>query len=233
MTGWAQLRPMAGSSLASLLMHVGVAMLIPAFAWLPSSAPPIETISFVHISHIEINERPAPHPQPRPVARTFRPVPVINLATHVELARLERHRKASPPPAVPREISAAPAVADDQQIGHGTSSGEPAPQATDSPAARAVASVGTHDVGGYLPFGAEQPDPVLDPGIRKQLTALGVHVTLVVTVNENGKTQNIAIDPPVDPQTRKQIESLLADASWDPAVCGGGIACEGRAVIRL
>ena len=62
---------------------------------------------------------------------------------------------------------------------------------------RAVASTVGHDKGGYLPFGAEQPDPVLDPGVRKELASLGVHVTLVVTVGEDGKTKTIEFQPDV------------------------------------
>jgi hypothetical protein len=226
-------RTMAGSSLASVALHAGVALMIPALAWLPSSVPPVETISFLRIPHVEIEHRPAPVPQPRSEARLYRAVAVISLATHLELAHVVARRKASPPPAVARQQSGAPVVADAQEIGNGSSAGQPAPQVTSSPLARAVASVGKADIGGYLPFGAEQPDPVLDPGILKELGALGVHVTLTVTVGEDGKTEAVAFDPPVGAALQKQIESLLADASWDPAVCGGGIACEGRATIKL
>jgi hypothetical protein len=108
-----------------------------------------------------------------------------------------------------------------------------APNVTPSPEARAVASVGTHKTGGYLPFGAEQPDPVLDPSVRKQLDALAVHVTLVVTVGDDGRTEKIVFQPPLDPQLESRIRSLLADANWDPAVCGGGVSCEGNATIKL
>ncbi|MGB9650580.1 MAG: hypothetical protein WCB01_02135, partial [Candidatus Cybelea sp.] len=85
----------------------------------------------------------------------------------------------------------------------------------------------------YLPFGAQQPDPVLDPDVRKQLDALGAHVTLIVTVGEDGRTENVSFRPPVDPQLETRIRSLLADASWDPAVCGGGVSCEAQATIKL
>jgi hypothetical protein len=226
-------RTMAGGSLASLLLHAGAALVIPALIWLPANVPPVETISFVKISQIQIAHRTAPQPQPRSVAREHRAVPVVSMATHVELARLEHQRRASPPPVTARQVSGAPTVADAQQVGSGSSMGQPAPQASASPAVRQVASIGTRDVGGYLPFGAQQPDPVLDPGVRKQLAALGVHVTLLVTVDEDGKTEAVAFEPPLDAQVQKQIESLLSDASWDPAVCGGGIACEGHATIKL
>ncbi len=90
-----------------------------------------------------------------------------------------------------------------------------------------------HRPSGYLPFGAEQPDPVLDPNIVRQLSALGVHVTLVVTVGDDGRTESVAFQPPLDPSLEGRIRSLLADANWDPAVCGGGVACEGHATIKL
>jgi hypothetical protein len=74
---------------------------------------------------------------------------------------------------------------------------------------------------------------VLDPDVRKQLDGMGAHVTLTVTVGEDGRTENVAFDPPIDPQLEARIRSLLADATWDPAVCGGGVACEASATIKL
>jgi len=114
------------------------------------------------------------------------------------------------------------------------SSATGAPAAPATPQTEQVASTETrHDVGGYMPFGATQPDPVLDPGVLKALNALKVHTTLTVTVDEDGHTKSIAFDPPVDSKIEAQIRTMLADASWDPAVCGGGVACEGRTTIKL
>jgi hypothetical protein len=87
--------------------------------------------------------------------------------------------------------------------------------------------------GGYLPFGAEQPTPVLDPAVRKQLDALDAHVTLVVTVGDDGRTTSVVFTPPIDASIENHIRALLADANWDPAVCGGGVSCEGQATIKL
>ena len=224
---------MTGSSLASLALHGLAAVLIPALVWMPSSAPPVETISFVHITRIQIVPPPKPQPQPRAQAPHRAPVVVLNTTRQVELAKVQTRRTASPPPAIPREEAAAPVVGSVQQAGTGSGAGQAAPQSTATPAARTVASVGARSNGGYLPFGAEQPNPVLDPGVLKQLSGLGIHVTLIVTVGDDGKTETVDFDPPVDPQIEKQIRSLLADAEWDPAVCGGGIACEGRATIKL
>ena len=74
---------------------------------------------------------------------------------------------------------------------------------------------------------------MLDPGVRKQLETLGTHVTLVVTVGNDGRTESVTFDPRLDPALENRIRSLLADASWDPAVCGGGVACEATATIKL
>jgi hypothetical protein len=224
---------MGRALLASLGVHVLVALLIPALAWTMTSAAPVETITFTRVAHIEIERREPPRPQPRAVAPHRSSTTTISRTTRVELAHTALHRISSPPPAVAYRDSTAPTVAAAPRAGSGTTSGDAAPQASASPAARAVSSTVGRDKGGYLPFGAEQPDPVLDPGIRKQLDSLGVHVTLLVTVGEDGRTKSVVFQPNVDPQLESRIQSLLADASWDPAVCGGGISCEGRATIKL
>jgi hypothetical protein len=223
-----------GSSAASIALHALVALLVPALAWMPSSAPPVETISFIPVTRIQIQPKPRAVPQPRPQAPRHSRIVVRSLSTQIELAHVQSHKRASPPPLIARDVSVAPAIGQ-SQVGNGTAAraAETEPQPTATPVARTVSSVGGHDAGGYLPFGAEQPDPVLDPSILKQLGGLGVHVTLVVTVNEDGKTEQVLFVPPIDPKIEKQIESLLADAAWDPAVCGGGVSCEGRVTIKL
>lgn len=221
------------ATLGSVVLHVAAALCIPALAWTASSAPPVETISFTRVSHIAL-EPPRRRPQPRPAAPHHSEVSKVTLvAEHVELARSAPRHSASPPPAVASAISSAPTVASRTTIGNGQAQTDAAPQPTATPAERSVASVGGHNAGGYLPFGAEQPDPVLNPGVMRALEALGVHVTVLVTVDEDGRTKAVAFDPAVDPQTQAHIESLLADASWDPAVCGGGTACEGHATLKL
>jgi hypothetical protein len=224
---------MSGATLASVTIHVLVALAIPALAWTASTAAPVETISFKQILHVEVVPPRAPAPPPRAVAPHHELKPAINFATEVHRVTVVPRRRASPEPVVATNAPAAPAVAVEQRAGTGTTQSNVTPNDTPSPAARSVASVGQHQVGGYLPFGAEQPDPVLDPTVRKQLDALDTHVTLVVTVGDDGKTENVLFDPPVDPQVEARIRDLLADATWDPAVCGGGVACEGRATIKL
>jgi hypothetical protein len=221
------------ATLGSLGLHLLFAVSIPALAWTASTATPVETISFSKIEHIVI-EPPQHRPQPRAAAPNHSLTPKVTMvAQHFELSRVSPRHSSSPPPAEQSPRSSAPALAMTSVAGNGTTAGEAAPKPTATPASREVASVGGHEAGGYLPFGAEQPDPVLNPSVRKQLDTLGVHVTLIVTVGEDGKTKNVAFDPNVDPALATRIESLLADASWDPAICGGGVSCEGRATIKL
>jgi pyruvate/2-oxoglutarate dehydrogenase complex dihydrolipoamide acyltransferase (E2) component len=222
---------MGRATLASLGIHVLVALSIPALAWTASSGAPVETVSFTRIVHIELSRPHKPQPPPRAAAPHKSVAPVVNF-NHVELARTDPSRQAPPQRVAATEAPAAPAVATQQQAGQGSAPNADV-QATPSPQIRAVASEGTHPTGGYLPFGAEQPDPVLDPGVRKQLDTFGVHVTLVVTVGEDGRTENVDFQPPVDAGIEARIRSLLADANWDPAVCGGGVSCEGQAIIKL
>jgi hypothetical protein len=222
---------MGQATLASVSIHVLAALAIPALAWTASTATPVETVSFTRILHIEVSPPRAAQPPPRAIAPRHNEKPTINFASHMHVVAAVHHR-ASPEPVVATDAPGAPAVGAVQRAGTGTADSDAPPNVTPSPAAREVASVGVQQ-GGYLPFGAEQPDPVLDPGVRKQLEALGTHVMLIVTVGNDGRTESVAFDPPVDPQLETRIRSLLADASWDPAVCGGGVACEARATIRL
>ena len=224
---------MRGATVASVAIHAAIALAIPALAWTASTATPVETISFKHILHIEVMPPRAPAPPPRAVAPHVDVKPAINFANRVHVVTAVPHRHASPMPVVASNAPAAPAAGAVQRAGTGTTDSNAAPNVTPSPAAHEVASIGQHRVGGYLPFGAEQPDPVLDPNVRKQLDALGTHVTVLVMVGEDGRTESVLFDPPVDPQIESRIRALLADATWDPAVCGGGVACEGRATIKL
>ncbi len=224
---------MGRATLGSLALHALAALCIPALAWTASTAPAVETVSFSRVEHIVIVP-PQRRPQPKPVAPHLTVVPKITLVTeHLELSKASPRHSSSPPPANQSKRSSAPTIAVNSVSGSGTIAGDAEPRATATPANREVASVGTHDAGGYLPFGAEQPDPVLNPSVRRQLDTLGVHVTLIVTVGEDGKTKNVAFEPAVDSTLQNRIEALLADASWDPAICGGGVSCEGRATIKL
>jgi hypothetical protein len=232
LTAAASRGPMGRALLASFGAHVLAALLIPALAFTMTSAAPVETITFTRVAHIEIQRREPPQPQPRAVAPKRSAERVISEATRVELAHTA-HRISSPPPKTAYRQSTAPDVAAVPRAGTGTTVGQAAPQTKASPAARAVSSTVGRDTGGYLPFGAQQPDPVLDPDVRRELASLGVHVTIVVTVGEDGRTKTVEFQPNVDPQTESRIQNLLADANWDPAVCGGGIACQGQATIKL
>jgi hypothetical protein len=223
---------MGGATLASVSLHVLAALAIPALAWTASTATPVETVSFTRILHIEVTRPKPAQPPPRAVAPQHQTKPTLHYAYQLHLVAAV-HRHASPAPPVATDAPGAPAVGNVTRVGNGVSTSDAPPNVTPSPAAREVASVGTHDQGGYLPFGAEQPEPVLDPSIRKELEGLGAHVTLTVMVGDDGRTENVVFTPPVDPQVENRIRSLLADASWDPAVCGGGVACAAQTTIKL
>jgi hypothetical protein len=224
---------MSQATLASLLIHVLAALAIPALVWSAAATTPVETVSFTHILHIEVKPPRAFHPPPRALAPRHEVRPTLNFANRVHLVAVRPHRHPAPDRALASTAPAAPVVATVQEAGSGASTGAAAPQVTPSPAARAAVSVGSRQTGGYLPFGAEQPDPVLDPSVRKALDGLGTHVTLIVTVGDDGRTQSVTFEPPIDPSLETQIRALLADANWDPAVCGGGVACQGQATIKL
>jgi hypothetical protein len=74
----------------------------------------------------------------------------------------------------------------------------------------------------------------LDPGVRSQLQKIvSGHVTLIVTVGEDGHTKRVVFEPPIDPAAERDIQAILAQANWDAAVCGGGVTCDGVATIKL
>ena len=216
----------------SMVLHSIVAYFIPTIAWLRGEAPSIETLAFVRVTHIAVE---TPRPVAHPVAATApQRSPVVHLTKsqpHHALAK--SHTRAH---SAANKASRAPVVASEETPGsiaiQSSATGAPAAPAT--PQTEQIASTETrHDVGGYMPFGATQPDPVLDPGVLKALSALKVHTTLTVVVDENGHTKSVAFDPQLDDKTETQIRTMLADAAWDPAVCGAGVACEGRTTIKL
>ncbi len=224
---------MGRATLASVGIHLLAALAIPALVWTSAGNVPVETISFTHILRIQIVRPRVVQPPPRAAAPQHSVTPRVTYAKNLHLVARSPSRHASLNRPVATDAPAAPAIASVARAGEVSSGGAAAPNVTPSPAARTVASEGAHQTGGYLPFGAEQPVPVLDPSVLKQLGALNVHVTLLVTVGDDGRTQNIEFQPPVDPQIETRIRSMLADANWDPAVCGGGVSCSGVATIKL
>ena len=217
----------------SLAFHALLALAIPSVIWFSSATQTVETITFIHMPRISI-ETPRPRLEP---SRATAP-------KHATVPRVARIRTQAPAPHARRVLAKpksqeteAPLVSSHVTVASGASGSAVAatPQAPSTPAEREVASAPStkHQEGGYLPLGAEQPDPVLDPAVRRALAALSIHVTLLITVGDDGRTKAIVFQPPLDATTQSKIQSMLADASWDPAVCGGGVPCEGHAVIRL
>jgi hypothetical protein len=217
----------------SLALHLLLALCIPSIVWFSSSRQTIETITFLHVPRITI-ETPRPRIEPsRATAPKHAAKPQI-AKVHPQAQAPHARRVLSKPKTEQTEapvLSAQPRV----ETGAVTNAVETTPQAPSTPAQHEIASAPSerHQEGGYMPLGASQPDPVLDPNVRKALAALDVHVTLLVTVGDDGRTKSVVFQPPLDQQTEAKIQAMLVDASWDPAVCGGGVPCEGRAVIKL
>lgn len=239
-----------GAFAASLVIHAFVAFIIPLMpATLPRAPEAVETISFAHIAHIHIERHADRRPLPVAMPVTDRRSPRVTFARkraeltaknhnpHIrptaiaalqgQIAAAPRHvQLRQPAPLVARAPGTQPPQDQAVQRMPGPS---PNPQGT---AVIAMTGAGTNDRGGVSPFGAEQP-PVLDPRVKNSLKQLNVHVTLLVTVGDDGRTKKIEYHPPLDAQTQRAIESLLANASWDAGVCGGGVSCESIATIKL
>lgn len=214
----------------SLALHLLIALFIPALATFEGNGPSIQTISFVRVIHISVlPKRPVAHEHPA-AAPIKAPAPQIE-PQHRATSRPQEHAPA------PARVSRAPVVAAQPRHGSAIAQVEAsaAPAAvTATPQAADVASNETQEnTGGYMPLGAEEPTPVLDPAIRKSLAALGIHTTLTIDVDANGKTKTVTFSPPIDANVEDQIRTLLASARWDPAICGAGVACESHATIKL
>jgi len=227
---WGPNRLLYRAVVLSLAIHLLIALFIPALATFEGNGPSIETISFVRVIHISVLPK---HPVARehPAAAPVRaPVPQIE-PQHRATARPAGHVPES------ARVSRAPVAAVQARRGSAIAQVEasaPPAAVTATPQAADVASNETQEnTGGYMPLGAEEPAPVLDPAIHKSLAALGIHTTLTVDVDANGKTKTVTFAPPVDANIESRIRTLLATARWDPAICGAGVACEARATIKL
>lgn len=239
-TGLDRRRFLGRAILASLAIHGLIAFVIPSLAQV-ASPQPIETISFVRITHVAV-AKPASPVQPSHPAAPKRVAPrVVAAVPKPKRAPAEHPKPREPKPAAPAFVAAAAprkaavtasvttrATAPPQAV-------MPLPKATSAPAPvqKAAPSQGTHIVTGFMPFGASEAQPVLDPNVHRQLAAIGIHVHLTVLVGDDGRTKHIDYRPPLDPSLRAKIQALLANANWDAAYCGGGIPCEGTAEIDL
>ncbi len=227
---WGPDRLLYRAIVLSLALHLLVALFIPALATFQGNGPSIETISFVRVIHISVlPQRPVAHERPAAA-------PVKAPAPQIQPQHRATARPAERAPA-PAPISRAPVSAVEPRKGSAVAqvqSTAPPAAVTATPQAANVASNETEEhTGGYMPLGAEEPAPVLDPAIRKSLAALGIHTTLTIDVDANGKTTNVTFSPPVDTNIENQIRTMLASAHWDPAICGAGVACEAQTTIKL
>jgi hypothetical protein len=234
----------------SLAVHLLIALFLPIWTPAqPSDAQPVEALSFARVIRVEM-QRLATATRPVMVPETSHKAKAVSFARHKsELSANRRSPQARPTAvngpigpvaAAPRHelarrpaplFARAPAPASSVTSTQTVAVRQPQPAASVAP--HAVDGAGGADRGGVLPLGAAQ-DPVVDPSVLAQLQKrVNVHVTLLVTVGEDGHTKHIAFQPPLDAQLEREVESILAEASWDAAVCGGGVTCEGVATIKL
>lgn len=247
---WHDSRLFERALIASLALHLLLALFLPG--WMPAQSAgsqPVEALSFARVMRVEIRK-------PVKAAPAVAMPETAHHAAKVSFARSksELSAKTRKPVARPTAMNApegkraaapihvlirhpaplyARAPASSVPVSSSVSRAQqsPAPQA--SVDTHAVSGAGASDRGGVLPFGASQ-DPVLDPGALAQLQKqFSGHVTLLVTVGEDGHTKHVTFQPPLDPQVEQRIEAILQDANWDAAVCGGGVTCEGVATIKL
>ncbi len=210
-------RRLTWAVLASLALHLCFAAVFPP-GTTAQSRPVV--LSLVHVARIGVVRRtPTPPPPPR-IAKAVRvfAVRAPRRSTPLALRRPRTAVRVARPLAV-----AAPQVA----------AAMPSAAPTTVPSAIAPLPARARSAGGYMPFGAREDDPVLDPRVLQTLRLLGVHTTLTVLVGEDGKTKSVTFSPPLDPQIENEIEGALADANWDPAYCGGGIPCAKSTIIKI
>jgi hypothetical protein len=216
--------------LASLALHLLLLAFIPPLATIQGGQS-VELLSFVRVQTVHI-QTPKPKVEPVAKASVQGAVPTVSHAHAPTIAlRPVAHATASAAPQ--REVAPVLGSAQPGAIAAMTRpSITPNPSATPgTPEQNDTAS--RQAVGGYMPLGADEPTPVLDPAVRKELLALGVHVTLTIVVDSAGHTKSVDFQPPLEDSLEKQIRSLLASAQWDAAVCGAGMSCEAQATIKL
>lgn len=228
---WGPDRLLYRAIVLSLALHLVVALFFPALATFQGDGPSVETISFVRVMHISVLPTRPVASRHAAVALERSPVPSVTIpprkvghATHVQAT-------------APARVSRAPIIGTEQRQGGAapqTESSAPPAAVAATPAAATVASSQTRDFsGGIMPFGAEEPSPVLDPAVHNALLALGVHTTVTIDVDADGKTKTVTFVPEIDASLESKIRAMLASAHWDPAFCGGGVACESHATIKL
>lgn len=225
---WPHDRFLTRALLASLALHLLFAFFIPSLAAVSGAGPTIETISFVRMVRISIQHM---QPKVQPQVATAPQHAASPSITHVRTTNGSRTQQHVPPQTTK---DAAPLIGAQPQLNSTATQGV-TPNSTPAQAQSQVAASNQtrQETGGNMPLGAEEQNPVLEASVRRSLNALGVHVTLTITVDDSGHTKNVAFAPPLSSDVEDRIRAMLASASWDPAICGAGISCEGKATIKL
>src|SRR5438477_5592018 len=194
---------------ASLGIHLVLALIFPLWPTAQPQGPEaVSTLTFAHIAHIHIEKHADARPLPVAMPRTTHRSSTVSFARkHSELSAKNRNPRSRPTPVNGPQglVAAAPRLVPARQpvplVARAPGTRVPkeptlqrAPGPVPNPQGTAnvvVSGSGANDRGGVSPFGAEQP-PILDPRVRAALLQrFNVHVTLVITVDEDGHTKKI------------------------------------------
>ncbi len=183
---WGENRILRRALIASLGVHALIALFLPT--WMPaqSAGPqPIEALSFARVIRVQ-TQRPAPAVRPAAVPEKAQRARKISFARHRSELTANTRRPHARPTSIngplgpvakaPRHSAAhrpaplyAQASASSMPLASTQSNAVRTPQPEATIEARSVDTSGVADRGGVLPLGAVQ-DPVLDPGVRAQLS---------------------------------------------------------------
>ncbi|MBV9148980.1 MAG: hypothetical protein JO024_03880 [Candidatus Eremiobacteraeota bacterium] len=237
----------------SLGLHGIAALFFPTFATAPAATvETMTTISYQRVQHVALQSRPtAPHSVAALNAkRVVLPHIVRQRATapthKARATKPHRHAVPKPTPGAATQTqrfavggpsaSPVPATPAPVALTRTTAPSIAAPSAAPAPPQEHREIPNAHGSGtrsGIGMFGEIQDPALAKPVMDQLLRRFKLNVTLIVTVGDDGRTKQIEFHPPITPAVENQIRTLLADANWDPALCGGGIACEGKATIKL
>lgn len=250
---WKENSRFRAALLVSLALHGLAALFLPLLAPATQPSPDtLETISYQRALHVALQRHAAtPHtraaPASKPVAVKPRSVQRRAVTPARKAAASKQRARATAPPTSGATVaardfsvgvpSAPPAAATSVPVAAKTAPLSNA-QPSSAPAARSQTrevpnAEGAGARSGIGMFGEVQDPALAGPVMAELQHRFKLKVTLIVTVGDDGKTKQIEFHPPVTPSVENQIRTLLADANWDPALCGGGIACEGKATIKL
>jgi len=227
----------AGSIAIHLCVLAAALIVIPRPAF--QLEEPDERALLTSIVRMEHRAPPSKGHESRPPAAAaapseHAPLPVIHAAVTVEhasrrLVVAAEHRAGIPPPPTPVPMRR---VAMPESVAVQDVAAEPAvAAATSGPVAVAPSPAVTQHEEGIGNFSESYPASV-EPSARSLLLAGASGVTVLITVDENGRATSIEfIRAPADAALRDELRTRLLAAHFIPAACNG-LRCAGTLELR-